>query len=134
MELIYNFSDYDDKDFVYKTNLKEYINSLNKIKLLDIASKLYKNLDSDFISDLKKDYGINSVLDFKVNLNQDNVIDAARYIIEETDSDVLYEFLENDIKDFYENKAKEVYNQYLEDEELAKDPYKGSGLKQSDFI
>lgn len=130
MKLYYYFGDSDDA-YEYDADLDEFIDSLNTAQICKLAGEIY---DSEFISnDVKQEceteYNCISS-DFFKNYEDNDVQDCARYIIEESDDNVIAFLLEDTVKDFYREQA---YEEYKDAEEYRKDPYSYNGVNPNDF-
>lgn len=127
MNGIYNITikyDFDDNnDYEYEADLYDYINSLSNDEICEITKEIYT--EDDKYNDLLKEqnYDVSDIKKDDPELFKDLF-----FSIDYTD---LYDYLEEDIKNFFENDAKEAFKDSLA---YQKDPYSYNGVRRSDFF
>lgn len=133
MIIKYNFDDADEP-YRYDANLEDFIESLSVDKLCNTAADIYESdliADSD-IENIKRDYSeLNLPEDLRSQNKTSTIIECAKDIFDIAEDDVIYKLFEDDIRDFFEDEAKEAYLDVIS---YTKDPYAYSGVKRSDFF
>lgn len=133
MILRYNFDD-NGPAFEYNVDISDFVDSLNPAQICIIAKELYNaDLVDDFTKkEIKDSFAeLNIPDDFDTKYENPDVLDCARYILENTDDDTLYSILDDTIKAYFESEARE---QYDDAEAYRKDPYAYNGVRPSDFF
>ena len=125
MNIEYNFN---GENFVYDANLDEFLDDLNTAQICNLAGEIYDSefMDNELKHNVEVEFNCYSS-DFFENYENEDVIDCAKYIINEIDEDVIVFFLEDTVKKFYEGQAREQYN------DSKMNPYDYNGVKPTDF-
>ena len=137
MEIKYYFPSpnrkYDKEEYIYDANVTDYIEEVSRrhpgkeIELAKEVWKDYKDTDQN-ISDLAEENEINSEDD--ITYETSNGTYFINHVFDVADDDTVEEMLGEDIKDYFEQDAREMF----EDEALYHtDPYKYNGVDPKDF-
>ena len=122
MIIRYNIGDeYHDDEFEYECDLEDFIETLSKDELVDF---IYEVLDSTTIVNWELPENNEELREL---LNNDE--DLLRDLVNEYYNE-LYDWFEDDIKDFFYEDAMECYS---DAKEYARDPYAYYGGSRKDF-
>ena len=125
MELTYEFGRYGEDEFTIDVDSEDYLYELKKDpkEVEELVKEVYE--DNKRLQDMGKEYGINKVEDIDVTTD-----DGREYCYDalyEIDDDTLKEYRKDDLMFYYEEYAKEQY----EDSKI--DPYTYNGVSPRDF-
>lgn len=130
MIIDYYFDD-SDSAYEYDADLTEFLDDLALPQICFLAKDIYNSefLDDEMKRTCETEFGCSSPEYFD-NYHNDDVQDCAKYIIEESDDNVIMYFLEDYVKKFFESDA---YEAYKDDKAYHDDPYAYNGVSPSDF-
>lgn len=124
MNLYYYF---DDEEFEYDGDTSQYISSLNLNDKIDIAKHVYEEMPEEDRAYAESEYNIHSSSD--INVNNEDAMEWVRDVAFDLDFyDIIEEYAEPDIIDYFEDDAREAY----EDSKLSPEEY--NDWRQSDYI
>lgn len=125
MELTYEFGRYGEDEFTIDVDSEDYLYELKKDpkEVEDLVKEVYE--DNKRLQDMGKEYGINKVED--IDVTTDDGREYCYDVLYEIDDNTLKEYRKDDLMFYYEEQAKEQY----EDSKL--DPYTYNGVSPRDF-
>lgn len=99
---------FNGEDFYMDVDIKDYVNTLSNIKLRELCKDIYDDFTKDSTKELLMDnYDITSSNDFFKD-DGDSIL-AMKELISETDEDVIFELLKDDIEKYYRADAYDSY-------------------------
>lgn len=113
--------DYHDDSFEYECDLEDFIETLSKEELVNFV---YETIDSNIITSWKLPSNDEELREL---LNNDE--ELLRDLVNEYYNE-LYDWFEEEIKDFFYDDAIESYG---DSQEYARDPYTYCGVSRKDF-
>lgn len=119
--------EFDGKNFEYEVDTQPYFDSLSDEDACELASEIYNEMSPIEQEDLKNEFG-DEVVKFDPNIEES--VNFSRAIIEDTDESTLVEKDEDRVTDFFENDARE---QYEDDIAYQSDKYGYYGVNERDF-
>ena len=119
--------EFDENDFEYEVDTRPYFEDLEDSDACELASEIYADLDNIEKEDIKNEFGEDAVT---FNPNIEESVNLSRAIIEDTDEDELVEKDRDRVTDFFEDDARE---QYEEDVAYNSDRYGYYGVSERDF-
>lgn len=103
--------EFNTDEYSIDVNLDSFIKSLTNTEIINLCEDLYNNFITDDVKDmLLKDFDITSSKDF---YKEDSDY-AMKALLDSVDEDVLYELLEDKIKDYFRSDAYDAYLLSLE--------------------
>lgn len=119
--------EFDDKDFGYDVDTRPYFDNLPDKDACELASELYDEMDVIEQEDIKNEFGEEAI---KFDPNIEESVNLSRAIIEDTDEGTLVEKDEDGVTNFFEDDARE---QYEDDVAYESDKYGYYGVSERDF-
>jgi len=119
--------EFDENDFEYDVDTRPYFDSLEDTAACELASEIYSELDPIEQEDIKNEFGEESI---KFDPNIEESVNLSRAIIEDTNEDKLVEKDKERVTDYFEDDARE---QYEDDIAYNSDRYGYYGVSERDF-
>ena len=129
MQLTYYFGRYEDEPFDIYVDSEDYLYEIKKDpkKVEELVKELYEAQDDKgLVKWAKEEFDINDVKDINVKTDDGREFCYAA-LSEFFDDEVLKEYREDELLDFYSDVAKEQY------EDSKVDPYTYNGVSPRDF-
>lgn len=99
---------FNGEDFHMDVDIKDYIDKLSNVKLRELCKDIYDYFTKDSTKELLiNDYDIVSSNDFFKD-DEDSIL-AMKELISETDEDIIFELLKDDIEKYYRADAYDSY-------------------------
>ena len=124
MDLIYWF---DDEQFDYEIDVKEYIDSLNMKEKIELAKDVYDKMNEEDRKYALDEYNIETLSDIDMG-NVDSVEWMNDVAFDVDNYDIIKDIAEDDMKDFFYSDARDAYD----DSKLSPEEY--NDWRQSDYI